>query len=263
MNKIFAIVFAALVFFSQEVFAKENKMFFHSHSECVSTKDALYYEPALKRPAPKEWKRTKLLRDTCVQMQTVQGLFDVLLKEGTELAQNPKTNAWHHTLCTNWTNWQLPEVPAKEELNTEVCHDCNKVVEQVTVVKEILTIQCADGSQQTFNGEKKVDASVVCPKFVVRQEVETKTEAKSQAAVVCKDCIQRPTQSELNKLCWRSGKDTVCQFDVAYMDSSKRPAKACYVQSAKMVGVIIGAEDGSEDCCNKKEALLAVLNKKG
>ncbi len=237
--------------------ANEDKTF-HTTMESCNAPDALYYTPALKRPAPKEWKREVLMRDTCVQMDTVQGRFHVKLKEGTELAQNPKTGAWHHVLCTNWTNWkqQVPEKLAE-------CLDCNKVIEHTTVIKERVIVQCANGETLSFDGDKKIDPTAVCPKITVTSPVETKTVVATKATAECKDCTPRPAQSELQKLCVAENGKAKCTFKVTYETLRAADGKTCGIQNrqANQLAVIHGVADGSDECCLRKEALLAVLKK--
>lgn len=260
MTKIIKVLLAvSMSLCSTLVVAGEDSIFFQDDSSCVQAQDAKtgkYYTPALKRPAPATWVREKLMRDTCVQMDTVQGKFHVLLKEGTELAQNPKTGNWHHVLCTNWTSW-------KQVVPTKVvpCTDCGDVVIHTTTIKERLVVQCADGTTLTFDGEKKNNPTAECPKITISSPVEAKTNVISTTVAECKDCKPYPTQSQLGNLCTIENGVAKCRFQVVYGTLSSVAKNACHLRNDRInqSATIVGEVDGSDECCLRKEALLSVL----
>lgn len=95
-------------FFSVSAMAGEQNLYFADQAKCdaaLADGTAMFYTPTLNRPAPKNWKRETLKASTCIQMETVQGMQFVALSVGSPMAQNPASKAWHHSVCTNWTNW--------------------------------------------------------------------------------------------------------------------------------------------------------------
>jgi hypothetical protein len=260
-----SILLAVLMFaVSTFALAGENEIFFETKSECQIAKAAKHYVPALKRPAPKEWKREALTADTCVQMDTVQGKFFVKLQKGTELAQNPKTGAWHHVMCTNWTDWKQPEQKVVEVEVPKVCDDCNKVVEHTTTVIKKLVVRCEDGTTITLDGSDKKDPEVKCPDVKTKTDVssETKVQAKTSANCQGENCVNRPTEAEKNNLCRAKDGKAECRFKVTY--ESLRPPKAgeCGLQNKEKgtLALIHGSKDYAE-CCVRKDALISVLKK--
>lgn len=109
MKTIIKFVTAMLfAFFSLSAMAGEQNLYFADQAKCdvaLSAGTAMFYTPTLNRPAPKNWKTDTLKASKCVQMETVQGMQFVALSVGSPMAQNPASKAWHHRLCTNWTNW--------------------------------------------------------------------------------------------------------------------------------------------------------------
>lgn len=118
--KVLAVLFLS-AFALTSANASEDKIFFTDKAKCesaVSSGEAMFYSPSLKRPAPTNWKRETLKASTCVQMETTQGMQWVVLPPGFKMAQKPDTKAWHAEDCTNWTNW-LPGNKLSEPIATQ------------------------------------------------------------------------------------------------------------------------------------------------